>query len=214
MKYPVLFEPLRLGKIELRNRVVMPPMTTGFARNGYVTDTMIDYYAARAEGGTGLVIVEDSIVETPRGKHGYNDIYVDDDKFIPDLGRLARVIKNNGAAAAIQLNFSGRMAGKLRDGRLMSVLERLRREERIGAIGVSCDDFEIALAAASPSQRCLMPGADTGALSPRRPRMHRHQRCCRGYGLQIPLMGSRRLLRICTRAPAPPPGGAPPASPG
>jgi 2,4-dienoyl-CoA reductase-like NADH-dependent reductase (Old Yellow Enzyme family)/thioredoxin reductase len=119
MKYPGLFEPLRLGKLELRNRVVMPPMTTGFARDGFVTDTMIDYYAARAAGGAGLVIVEDSIVATPLGKHGYNDIYIDDDKFVPDLGRLARAIKDSGAAAAIQLNFSGRMAGKLRDGRLM-----------------------------------------------------------------------------------------------
>jgi 2,4-dienoyl-CoA reductase-like NADH-dependent reductase (Old Yellow Enzyme family)/thioredoxin reductase len=96
----------------------MPPMTTGFARDGFVTDTMIDYYAARAKGGVGLVIVEDCIVDTPLGKHGYNDIFIDDDKFIPDLGRLTRAIKDNGARAAIQLNFSGRMAGKLREGRL------------------------------------------------------------------------------------------------
>ena len=119
MKYPELFKPVRIGGIELRNRVVMPPMTTGFARDGYVTDTMIDYYAARAKGGVGLVIVEDCIVDTPLGNHGYNDIFIDDDKFIPDLGRLAKAIKDNGAGAAIQLNFSGRMAGKLRDGRLM-----------------------------------------------------------------------------------------------
>jgi 2,4-dienoyl-CoA reductase (NADPH2) len=119
MKYPGLFAPLRLGKLELRNRVVMPPMTTGFARDGFVTDTMIDYYAARASGGVGLVIVEDSIVATPQGKHGYNDIYIDDDKFIPDLSRLSKAIKDSGAAAAVQLNFSGRVAGKLRDGRLM-----------------------------------------------------------------------------------------------
>lgn len=119
MKYPKLFEPIRLGTLGLRNRVVMPPMTTGFARDGFVTDTMIDYHAARASGVVGLVIVEDCIVDTPLGKHGYNDIFIDDDKFIPDLRRLARAIKDNGARAAIQLNFSGRMAGKLRDGRLM-----------------------------------------------------------------------------------------------
>lgn len=119
MKYPKLFEPIRLGNLELRNRLVMPPMTTGFARDGFVTDTMIDYYTARAKGGVGLVIVEDCIVDTPLGIHGYNDIFIDDDKFILDLGRLAKAIKQNGAKAAIQLNFSGRMAGKLRDGRLM-----------------------------------------------------------------------------------------------
>ncbi len=119
MKYHKLFEPLRLGKLELCNRVVMPPMTTGYAHDGFVTDIMIDYYAARASGGAGLVIVEDCIVDTPRGKHGYNDIFIDDDKFIPDLSRLAQAIKDNGAGAAIQLNFSGRMAGKLRNGQLL-----------------------------------------------------------------------------------------------
>ena len=70
MKYPILFSPILLGKLELRNRIVMPPMTTGFARDGFVTDTMIDYHAARAKGGVGLIIVEDCIVETPLGKHG------------------------------------------------------------------------------------------------------------------------------------------------
>ena len=45
--------------MELRNRVVMPPMTTGFARGGFVTETMIDYHTARAKGGVGLIIVED-----------------------------------------------------------------------------------------------------------------------------------------------------------
>jgi 2,4-dienoyl-CoA reductase-like NADH-dependent reductase (Old Yellow Enzyme family) len=125
MKYPELFSPVRLGKLELRNRVVMPPMTTCFARDGFVTDMMIDHYAARAKGGAGLVIVEDCIVDTPLGNHGYNDIFIDDDKYIPDLKRLANAIKEYGAKAAIQLNFSGRMAGKLRDGCLKMTGGRL-----------------------------------------------------------------------------------------
>jgi 2,4-dienoyl-CoA reductase-like NADH-dependent reductase (Old Yellow Enzyme family) len=47
-KYPKLFEPLNIGKLKLACRIVMPPMTTGYAKNGFVTDTMIDFYAARA----------------------------------------------------------------------------------------------------------------------------------------------------------------------
>jgi 2,4-dienoyl-CoA reductase-like NADH-dependent reductase (Old Yellow Enzyme family) len=125
MKYPVLFSPVRLGALQLKNRVVMPPMTTGFARDGFVTDKMIDHYAARAQGGAGLVIVEDCIVDAPLGNHGYHDILIDDDRFIPDLKRLARAIKSGGARAAIQLNFSGRMAGKLRDGCLKMTGGRL-----------------------------------------------------------------------------------------
>ena len=119
MSFIKLFEPARVGNLELRNRIVMPPMTTSYARDGFVTDTMIDYYAARAKGGVGLVIVEDCIVETPVGIHGYNDIFIDNDKFIPDLRRLAKAIKQHGAKAAIQLNHSGRMGGRLRDWRLV-----------------------------------------------------------------------------------------------
>ncbi len=141
MKYPDLFSPIRLGKLELRNRIVMPPMTTGFARDGYVTDTLIDYHIARAKGGVGLIIVEDCIVDTPLGKHGYNDIFIDDNKFIPDLRRLAKAIKDNGAKAAIQLNFSGRTAGKLRDGKLM--LTDGRQPVAPSAIAFPADGFVV-----------------------------------------------------------------------
>jgi 2,4-dienoyl-CoA reductase-like NADH-dependent reductase (Old Yellow Enzyme family)/thioredoxin reductase len=80
---------------------------------------MIDHYTARARGGTGLIIVEDCIVDTPLGKHGLNDIFIDDDKYIPGLRRLAQAIKNAGSTAGIQLNHGGRMAGKIRNGELL-----------------------------------------------------------------------------------------------
>jgi 2,4-dienoyl-CoA reductase-like NADH-dependent reductase (Old Yellow Enzyme family) len=51
MKYPDLFSPICPGRFELRNRIVMPPVTTGFAGEGYLTDTMIACRAARAERG-------------------------------------------------------------------------------------------------------------------------------------------------------------------
>ena len=50
-----LFEPLTIKGLELRNRIVMPPMGTNFAtENGEVTERMINYYAERAKGGAGL----------------------------------------------------------------------------------------------------------------------------------------------------------------
>ena len=118
-KYQRLFEPVNIGCLEIKNRVVMPPMTSCYPENGYVTDRMINYYAARAKGGTGLIIVEDCIIDTPLGRHGYTDTYIDDDKYIDGLGRLAEAIKAGGARAGIQLNHAGRMAGRLRDGKLV-----------------------------------------------------------------------------------------------
>ena len=61
MKFPKLFEPCRVGKLELRNRIVQCPVTTQLVKEGAVTDRFIDFYAELARGGAGLVIIEDSM---------------------------------------------------------------------------------------------------------------------------------------------------------
>jgi 2,4-dienoyl-CoA reductase-like NADH-dependent reductase (Old Yellow Enzyme family) len=58
-----LFRPLSIGKLDLPNRIVMSPMTRSFAPNGVLDPAMADYYAARAAGGTGLIISEGTAVE-------------------------------------------------------------------------------------------------------------------------------------------------------
>jgi 2,4-dienoyl-CoA reductase-like NADH-dependent reductase (Old Yellow Enzyme family) len=53
-----LLEPIRVGTMSLRNRIVMPPMEARLNRpDGSVTKVMIDYYSERARGGVGAVIV-------------------------------------------------------------------------------------------------------------------------------------------------------------
>ena len=50
----VLFTPMSIGGVELRNRIIMPSMTTRLAdREGHVTDATVAYFKARAAGGTG-----------------------------------------------------------------------------------------------------------------------------------------------------------------
>jgi 2,4-dienoyl-CoA reductase-like NADH-dependent reductase (Old Yellow Enzyme family)/thioredoxin reductase len=105
-----LWEPFRLGRMELRNRIVMSPMGTKHASNeGYVTDLLKDYFEARARGGAGLIIVEATLVH-PRGRGFENLLEITDDKFIPGLSELVRVIHKHGAKAAIQLQHCGRLA--------------------------------------------------------------------------------------------------------
>ena len=54
-----LFQPIKISSMEVKNRLVMPPMCTRLASvNGEVTDSLIAYYVERARGGAGLVIVE------------------------------------------------------------------------------------------------------------------------------------------------------------
>lgn len=57
MFYPNLFSPTKIGDLELKNRIVMAPMATGFYKNGQVTSQAKAFYSARAKGQVGLVIV-------------------------------------------------------------------------------------------------------------------------------------------------------------
>jgi 2,4-dienoyl-CoA reductase-like NADH-dependent reductase (Old Yellow Enzyme family) len=50
--------------MELRNRIVMAPMGTRYAEEGFVTEQQKNYYAARAKGGVGLIVTKDSGADT------------------------------------------------------------------------------------------------------------------------------------------------------
>lgn len=111
--YPVLFSAGQIGSLEVPNRVVMAPMATSFASaNGEVTEWMINYYAERAKGGAGLIIVENANVDYPSGISGTTQLRVDKDRYVPALSRLAQAIHSQGALCALQLNHAGAVAHK------------------------------------------------------------------------------------------------------
>lgn len=102
-----LFSPVRIGTVLLRNRVVLPAMTTRLAdAEGFVTDATIAYFAARAQGGAGLVTVEMAAPE-PVGRHRRNELGLCDDRFLPGLTRLVAAIHAGGAKASIQIGHAG-----------------------------------------------------------------------------------------------------------
>ena len=103
-----LFTPLKIGNLEIKNRVVMPPMCMYSAEDGYVNDWHIQHYSTRAIGGTGLIIVEATGVLPYVSSITDNDLAIWDDKYIDGLSKLVKAIKDNGAAAAIQINHAGR----------------------------------------------------------------------------------------------------------
>jgi 2,4-dienoyl-CoA reductase-like NADH-dependent reductase (Old Yellow Enzyme family) len=106
--FPHLFSPFRLGNQTLRNRMVMPAITTNFAEaDGSVGERLRDYLQARARGGFGLIIVENIGVHAsgrvmPRMVMGH------DDRYVPGLARLAGAIKSQGACAIAQISHAGR----------------------------------------------------------------------------------------------------------
>ena len=59
MQYKKLFTPGKIGNVEIKNRIVMPPMMLGFGQmDGTPTKEMMDYYEERAIGGWGFVVDE------------------------------------------------------------------------------------------------------------------------------------------------------------
>jgi 2,4-dienoyl-CoA reductase-like NADH-dependent reductase (Old Yellow Enzyme family) len=98
-----ILEPISLGTMRLRNRFVMSPMISNFATvDGYVTQRMKDYYAARAEGGAAMIIVEATCVEAC-GRVAGRQLMIDDDTHVAGLKELASAIRKHGAKACISL---------------------------------------------------------------------------------------------------------------
>ncbi|MBI2863196.1 MAG: FAD-dependent oxidoreductase [Chloroflexi bacterium] len=110
MQLELLFTPVKIGRLEIKNRIVMPPMGTRYAdAGGAVTRRMIDYYVARALGGVGLVIVEAAAVRDD-GKNSATLLGVEREDLIPGLRELATAVRQAGARVAIQLLHCGRHA--------------------------------------------------------------------------------------------------------
>jgi 2,4-dienoyl-CoA reductase-like NADH-dependent reductase (Old Yellow Enzyme family) len=59
MRYEYLLRQGSIGRLKLKNRIVMPPMQTSYADvKGFITERELDYYTQRAKGGVGLIIFE------------------------------------------------------------------------------------------------------------------------------------------------------------
>jgi len=102
----VLFQPITINRLEIKNRIYLPAMHLGIAVDYQVTDQLTAFYAERAKGGAGMICVGYATVDELSGNT--QNIGAHDDIFIPGLSRLAEAIKSNGARSAVQLNHAGR----------------------------------------------------------------------------------------------------------
>ena len=101
MTRPHLFSPIRIGSIEVENRVVLAPVDVGLhGPNGEVTDRYIDFLLDRAHGGTGLLITEFTSV-VPEKRVITTSVW--DDRFIPGLARIADAVHKVGPPIFLQI---------------------------------------------------------------------------------------------------------------
>jgi len=99
--------PYIIRNIELKNRIVMPPMCMYQAENGFVQAFHLTHYATRAVGNVGMIIVEATAV-SPEGRITDEDLGIWDDQFIPGLKQVTDEIHRYGSKAFIQLAHAGR----------------------------------------------------------------------------------------------------------
>ena len=104
-----LFEPISIGKLELRNRVVMAPINSHLGTElGAVNDRLIDYYTERAKGGVGLIITDAMCIDWPLGKAGTSPLRIDGWNYVDGLHDLTEAVHHYGAKIAAQIHHAGR----------------------------------------------------------------------------------------------------------
>ena len=144
MGTPLLFQPIKIRDVTLKNRVVVAPMHQYAAVKGYPTDWHLMNAGRFAAGGAGLVFIESTKVER-RGCGTAGDMGLWDDTYTEHFKRLADFIRSQNSVPAIQLGHSGRKARRFRPWEGGAPLT----EE--GAIKAGVDDWdEWELVAPSP----------------------------------------------------------------
>jgi 2,4-dienoyl-CoA reductase-like NADH-dependent reductase (Old Yellow Enzyme family)/thioredoxin reductase len=116
MAFSKLFTSGRIGKMKIKNRLVMPPMVRNYADpKGMVTKRYVDHIASVAKGGTGMLILEASFIEQA-GRGFKNELGVHSDKVIPGLKKLVKAAHKYGAVIGPQLYHAGRQTVKATTG--------------------------------------------------------------------------------------------------
>lgn len=109
-------QPIRVGNMTLKNRIVMGPLCNNTCGvGGEVSERTSAYYARRAEGGAALITLEAACVQHPLGRNALSEIRLDDDKFIPPLADVAAAIHEHGAYASCQMVHAGRFAHLIKE---------------------------------------------------------------------------------------------------
>ena len=105
MKYEKLFTPIKIGNVEIKNRIAMAPMLMDFGQfDGRTTEQLVNYYEERAKGGTGLIITEITRVNDRTGASAFAQLGMSHDYQIAGMMNFADRIHQHGAKLFVQLH--------------------------------------------------------------------------------------------------------------
>lgn len=105
----LLFSPIQIKDLNLKNRLVVSPMCQYSAKDGFANDWHLVHLGSRATGGAALIIQEATSV-SPEGRISPGDLGIWSDDHIPVLRRITTFIKSQNAVPGVQLAHAGRKA--------------------------------------------------------------------------------------------------------
>lgn len=101
-----LFEPIMVGPVELPNRICWSAHSTHFAKDALPSDTQIAYYAERARGGAGWIVIGSTVVhESQLWEQGFN--LINDPRAKEGYRKLTDAVHSHGAKVSTQMDFFG-----------------------------------------------------------------------------------------------------------
>lgn len=104
-----LYQPIKINQLELKNRIVMAPMSVYNTDNGYATERDRLFYKERAQGGVGLIVFANMQWDPVRNNPN-SGAMLTDEKYIPALKKVTDTVHEEGCAMFAQLMHKGRYA--------------------------------------------------------------------------------------------------------
>ncbi|MFD4249166.1 FAD-dependent oxidoreductase [Amycolatopsis thermoflava] len=106
-EYDALWQPLQVGAVSLKNRVVVTPHALAYGRDNVMTQQSVDYYEERAKGGAGLILTEAQVVHPSSRGMMLRTLQSWPTEVIPVYERLAQAVHEHGAKVFVDLSHFG-----------------------------------------------------------------------------------------------------------
>ena len=100
-----LYTPVKINQLELKNRVVMSPMSIGHTVEGFIMDDVVEFYRRRAMGGVGLIVFANMQWDKVRYNPNHGAMLTDE-KFIPSLKKLTDAIHEGGSKVFAPVSYT------------------------------------------------------------------------------------------------------------
>jgi 2,4-dienoyl-CoA reductase-like NADH-dependent reductase (Old Yellow Enzyme family) len=110
-----LFQPFKIKRLELNNRVVMAPMTRSFSPEGVPGENVAAYYRRRAENGAGLILSEGTVVDRPASRNEPGIPFFHGEAALAGWRRVIDEVHDAGGKMGPQLWHSGAVESLLTD---------------------------------------------------------------------------------------------------